>query len=72
MKVTTWQAPNGETINLTRRQESMLETNGLWPKNSRGEEYRSVSHGLHEGTPTFGKDDFEAAFDGMKFSKRNR
>jgi hypothetical protein len=50
-KVVTWQAPNGETINLTRQQERQLRAGGTWPRNSRGEEYCQVSHGLHIGEP---------------------
>ena len=52
MKVITYQAPNGETIDLTSAQVEMLERAQKWPRNSRGEEYCSVSHGLHEGTPS--------------------
>ena len=53
MKVITYQAPNGETIDLSLAQVDMLERGGKWPRNSRGEEYCSVSHGLHEETPTY-------------------
>lgn len=53
MKVVTFQAPNGETIDLTSAQVQMLERAQKWPRNSRGEEYCSVSHGLHEGPPTY-------------------
>jgi hypothetical protein len=48
-KVITWQAPNGQTIDLTRSQERQLRRAGVWPRNSRGEEYCTVSHGLHVG-----------------------
>ena len=53
MKVITYQAPNGETIDLSTGQVEMLERAQKWPRNSRGEEYCSVSHGLHEGEPTY-------------------
>ena len=52
MKVITYQAPNGETIDLSLAQVAMLERAQKWPRNSRGE-YCSVSHGLHEGIPTY-------------------
>jgi hypothetical protein len=51
-KVVTWQAPSGGTINITRKQERMLHSAGVWPRTSRGEEYCSVSHGLHVGAPS--------------------
>ena len=53
MKVVTFQAPNGETIDLSGSQVAMLEREQKWPRNSRGEEFCSVSRGLHEGTPTY-------------------
>jgi hypothetical protein len=53
MKVFTYQAPSGSTINLTRSQKRTLERAHAWPRNSRGEEYCSVSHGLHVGEPTY-------------------
>ena len=53
MKVVTYQAPNGETIDLTSAQVEMLERTQKWARNSRGEEFCSVSHGLHEGLPTY-------------------
>ena len=53
MKVVTYQAPNGETIDLSQAQVAMLERGGKWPRTSRGEEFCSVSHGLHEGEPTY-------------------
>lgn len=47
-KVTTWQASNGQTIDICRQCEKSLADN--WPRNSRGEEFCSVSHGLHNGS----------------------
>lgn len=47
-QVVTWQAPNGQTIDICRKCEASLD--GRWPKNSRGEEFCTVSHGLHSGS----------------------
>ncbi len=57
MKVITYQAPSGGTIDLTRSQKRILERAGKWPRNARGEEYCSVSHGLHAGEPTHSDDE---------------
>lgn len=46
-KVVTYQAPNGETIDICQDCEAKLADN--WPRNNRGEEFCSVSHGLHDG-----------------------
>jgi hypothetical protein len=46
-KVITYQAPNGETIDLTQKEVEQLKKDGEWPKNSIGQEYCTVSHGLH-------------------------
>ena len=46
-KVVTYQASNGETIDMTPAAEQAWKRAGKWPKNSRGEEYCCVSHGLH-------------------------
>lgn len=53
MRVVTYQAPNGETIDLSQAQVAMLERAQSWPRNSRGEEFCSVSCGLHAGSPTY-------------------
>ena len=53
MRVVTYQAPNGETIDLSQAQVAMLERGGKWPRTSRGEEFCSVSCGLHAGQPTY-------------------
>lgn len=50
-KVITYQAPSGDTINLTARQIKALERKGTWPKDSRGQEYCTVYRGLHYGRP---------------------
>ncbi len=47
-KVITWQASNGETIDICRYCEKDLA--GNWPRNRKGEEFSNVSHGLHPGT----------------------
>ncbi len=47
-KVITYQAPNGETIDLTKKEIKNYKKNGTWPKNSIGQEYCTVSHGLHD------------------------
>lgn len=46
-RVITWQAPNGAKINITPKAEVLMKEKGFWPKNSIGEEYCSVSRGLH-------------------------
>jgi hypothetical protein len=48
-KVVTYQAPNGETLNITSGAEAIMLAAGYWPKNSRGEEFCKVSRGLHFG-----------------------
>ena len=57
-KVITWQAPSGEKIEVTKAQEKIAREMGKWPRTTRGEEYCTVSHGLHRGTPTFNIDDW--------------
>lgn len=52
MQVITYQAPNGQTIDLSLGQIRMLETARVWPRTQRGEEYCSVSCGQHAGQPT--------------------
>jgi hypothetical protein len=72
MKVITYQAANGATINLTRAQIKALDRARVWPKNSRGEEYATVSHGLHAGEADCDSccvsDILEAAGDARKIS----
>lgn len=64
-KVVTWQASNGGTINLTEPQRRRLEALKRWPKNSYGQEYCTVSHGLHVGEPTYSDDAFENLIDSL-------
>ena len=63
-KVITYQAPSGGTIDLTRAQVARLERAGKWPRNSRGEEYCTVSHGLHAGEPSMTDEQIAALIDG--------
>jgi hypothetical protein len=51
MKVITYQAPNGSTVDISRRQIRQLTAAGKWPLNASGE-YCSVSHGPHVGAPS--------------------
>lgn len=46
-KVITYQSANGEKIDMTPAEIKQHEKNGTWPKNSIGQEYCQVSHGLH-------------------------
>lgn len=57
MKVITYQAPNGATINVTEGQIKMARQVGAWPR-SGGQEYCTVSHGLHTGEPTYTSDEW--------------
>lgn len=63
MKVVTYQSPNGDTINLTRAQASKLTAARMWPRDYRGQEYCSVSHGLHRGEPTYTDAEIAALID---------
>jgi hypothetical protein len=53
IKIITWQSPSGHAITITRRQEKMMRKAGLWFRDSHGDEFCSVSHGLHVGCPTW-------------------
>ena len=50
MQVITYQAPNGEQVDVCRRCERILDDAGRWLRASDGQEYCTVSHGLHRGT----------------------
>jgi len=50
-KIITYQSPAGNWIHLAEDQVSLLEGLGVWPKDQTGQEYCSVSHGLHPGEP---------------------
>lgn len=57
INVITYQGSGFETINLTEKQVAMLEAAGKWPKDHTGQEYASVSHGWHYGTPSLTDDE---------------
>lgn len=65
MIVTTYQSPRGRCISLTTRQVRALERVRLWPRDTHGEEYCTVSHGAHPGRPTWSPDEFAALIDQM-------
>jgi len=52
-QVISYQSPSGQTIDLTPAQRACFCRQGLWPRDFRGQEFCSVSHGLHEGDPTY-------------------
>lgn len=47
--VVTYMSPRSEKIDITPDQEKALKTKGKWPKDRSGQEYCSVSMGLHAG-----------------------
>ena len=49
MKITTYQSASGQECGVTPAQEKRLSQLGVWPRDSRGEEFAAVSHGLHFG-----------------------
>lgn len=52
MRVITFQSPSGATLDLTPDQIRTLERAAVWPRDYQGQEYCSVSHGLHRGYPS--------------------
>lgn len=52
MRVVTYQAPNGATIDISPSQAEELRKLGIWPRNSSGE-FCQVHRGLHGGKPTY-------------------
>jgi hypothetical protein len=52
MWVITWQSPSGHDIDITIGQERELDAAGIWPRDDTGQEYCTVSHGLHNGEPS--------------------
>lgn len=52
-RVITYSSPTGATIRLTETQIAMLRKAGTWPRDWRGQEYCTVSHGLHNGIPDY-------------------
>jgi hypothetical protein len=47
--VITWEAPSGATLDVCLSCEGRLEKAKAWPKDSQGEEFCTVSHGVHPG-----------------------
>lgn len=47
--VVTYESSSGLTIDVCRACEARLRAAGRWPRDPRGEEYATVSHGLHRG-----------------------
>jgi hypothetical protein len=47
IKVITYQSPRGAAIDLTPSQIKTYRKAGTWPKDSEGQKYCTVSHGLH-------------------------
>lgn len=48
-KVVTWQSARGESRNVCRACARKIRANGKWLRDIHGEEYATVSHGLHVG-----------------------
>lgn len=70
--VITWQAPNGETIDVTPEAEEKFNLAGVWPRNAIGEYYCKVSHGLHRGVPDFDVDRAREFIEGDRASAAER
>jgi len=51
--IITYQAPDGEKINLTPCQVARLRQEGRWLRNAHGAEFCTVSHGRHWGWPSY-------------------
>lgn len=48
MDCITYQSPTGATLNICTECEKRLDGQP-WPKDNTGQEYCTVSHGLHQG-----------------------
>lgn len=48
-RVVTYLSPRGNTINICPACETALKAEGKWPKDWDGQEFCSVTHGLHMG-----------------------
>lgn len=59
-KVITYMDTRGGTVSLTPRQIRRLEAAHKWPRNRYGEEYATVSHGLHSGGPSYSDAEIDA------------
>lgn len=51
--VITWQSPRSRNVNVTPDQEQTLKDARVWLKDCNGNDYATVSRGLHNGRPTF-------------------
>jgi hypothetical protein len=51
--VVTYQSPLGVTLNVCQRCEAGFKRIGWWPKDVTGQEFCSVSHGLHRDWCSF-------------------
>ena len=49
MTCVTFQSPRGATINICPAHQHRLHVDHAWPRDAAGEEYCTVSHGLHDG-----------------------
>ncbi len=49
MQVITWQTPSDDQLDICSRCQSACEASGEWPRSDHGEEYCSVSRGMHRG-----------------------
>jgi hypothetical protein len=49
MRVVTWQAPNGQRVDVCDACSERMTLAGTWPCNGRGEQYCTVHHGGHDG-----------------------
>lgn len=58
--VITWQSPRGGKIRVTPKQENIAKQANVWPKDDSGEEYCTVSYGLHFDTPTYTDEEWAA------------
>lgn len=47
--VVTWQSPAGATYSLCPRHDAQRAAAHDWPRDAEGQEYCSVSHGVHRG-----------------------
>ena len=60
MRVITWQSGSGARIDISLAQEEALRSRGMWPKDSRGQEFCQVRKGAHEGDPDYTLDELVA------------
>ena len=66
-QVITWVSPDSlYSIDLLVSQERQFRKAGVWPRDPRGWEYCRISHGLHPGKPTWGRDEFSAVIERLQ------